>query len=310
MSEEATSGTTTAEPGTTGQTTGTHAGGGQAGGGSGTGPLPELKPGSTDTKWVTFLQEMLNYYYQMQVVSEDGNFGGQTVGVVRHFREQNSLDDGDTVDKEFWAKLGLQDSTSQSGGQKPGGQTGQQGHGQQGQGQHGQQTQQGGHGQQTQQNGESHGADFDDVDWPVRMDGSSSNETCWAAALAMVLQSRGENFTVDALCQQAGVTVNDWTNLQRAMEIGTNLGLPKVTCQDGTAAGLARELQAHGPLWTPLPGNEQHIVVLAGITPNGGDPYVHVLDPLNGVDHWLSMADLASGYGIGESFSGEVLSAR
>ncbi|HET9141330.1 papain-like cysteine protease family protein [Actinophytocola sp.] len=285
MADEATSGTTTADPGTESaptQTTGTQAGGG--GSGAGTGPLPELEPGSTNTQWVTFLQQMLNYYYQMQVCAEDGHFGGQTAGVVERFRKEKKLPAGDSVDTAVWGKLGLQDSPAQSGGQ---GQSGQHGQGQQG--------------------GGSQDADFDPVDWQVTMEAAGSNETCWAAALAMVLRYRGDNYTVEDLCQRGNVSATDWTPASRALEIGAGLSMRSMTCQAGVAASLAADLKAHGPLWTPVPGDEYHIVVLTGITPYEGNPHVHVLDPLGGNDVWLSMADLASGYGIGESFSGEVL---
>src|SRR5919197_3861282 len=50
--------------------------------------LPDLSEGSTDQKWVKFLQQMLNYYYQTQVVPESGTFDSQTAHVVAHYREQ------------------------------------------------------------------------------------------------------------------------------------------------------------------------------------------------------------------------------
>jgi len=111
----------------------------------------------------------------------------------------------------------------------------------------------------------------------------------------------------DSLCEQNGQSTQEWTSLQRATAIGAQLGLNQVVCQGGTAASLAEAMSNHGPLWTPVPGNEYHVIVLAGVTANEGNPQVHVLDPTTGADSWLPMADLAAQYGISDAFRGEVL---
>jgi hypothetical protein len=305
MPDETTASTTTAETPTTdagAQTTGGTTGGATVGrGGKRPDELPYKEPGDVDppegtrdehgtevSRWITYLQQMLNYTYQMQVVMEDGHFGSMTANAVSHFREQTNLPAGEFVDKEFWLKLGVQDLAAewdrQNAGRGGSGAGGQQGSG-----------------------GSSGGTDFSEVDLGVSMVQANTNEACWAAALATVLNYRGESYDTDSLCEQNGQSTQEWTSLQRATAIGAQLGLNQVVCQGGTAASLAEAMSNHGPLWTPVPGNEYHVIVLAGVTANEGNPQVHVLDPTTGADSWLPMADLTAQYGISDAFRGEVL---
>jgi hypothetical protein len=71
---------------------------------------PALGTGQPNpTDWVFYLQQMLNFKYQMQVVEENGTWDAATANAVAHFREYYGLGSGDTVDKKTWKELGHED---------------------------------------------------------------------------------------------------------------------------------------------------------------------------------------------------------
>lgn len=74
---------------------------------------PDLAPGQS-SEWVRYLQSLLNYHYQQTVVPENGEFDETTENAVRHYREQNGLSGGSTVDSEVWALLANQSEPSSS----------------------------------------------------------------------------------------------------------------------------------------------------------------------------------------------------
>ena len=65
---------------------------------------PDLEPGAS-SEWVAYLQQMLNHHYQQTVVDENGWFDDATASAVAHFRAQNGLPEGSTVDSGFWDTL-------------------------------------------------------------------------------------------------------------------------------------------------------------------------------------------------------------
>lgn len=68
---------------------------------------PDLKPGETG-RWVTYLQEMINFYYRASgkvVITVNGQFDANTERVVQYFRKQQHLPDGTNVDQTVWIKL-------------------------------------------------------------------------------------------------------------------------------------------------------------------------------------------------------------
>jgi Papain-like cysteine protease AvrRpt2 len=236
-------------------------------------------------RWITYLQQMLNYIYQMQVVMEHGKFDDITANAVRHFREQNHLDPGEHVDIEFWKKLGVEDAPAHGAGA--------------------------GAGAGAQQGGGQHGdGSFQDVDgYSVTLVQKTTEESRWAAALATVANLRGDGLTVESLCQRANTTEYEQIDVQRAQGVGADLGLRVVACNGATAQVLAETLYSYGPLWTPIPGDDYHQIVLAGIKANGGHPTVWVFDPATGGDSWMALTDLASHYGINESYQANLLAA-
>lgn len=96
---------------------------------------PDLEPG-TSSEWVSYLQQMLNHHYQQTVVAENGEFDDATASAVAHFRDQNDLPSGSSVDSAFWdALLGRSavsapaDSPGQDSGIGDHGETGDAGYG-------------------------------------------------------------------------------------------------------------------------------------------------------------------------------------
>lgn len=65
---------------------------------------PDLAPGES-SEWVLYLQQMINHHYQQAVVPESGAFDETTASAVSHFREQNGLAAGHTVDSSVWNRL-------------------------------------------------------------------------------------------------------------------------------------------------------------------------------------------------------------
>lgn len=68
---------------------------------------PDVHPGDTG-RWVNYAQEMLNHYYRdsgRPVITVSGTFDADTERVVRYFRQQQHLPEGDSVDQNVWIKL-------------------------------------------------------------------------------------------------------------------------------------------------------------------------------------------------------------
>ena len=227
--------------------------------------------GNAVPRWITYLQQMLNYHYQTEVVPTTGDFEWLTARTVSHFREQNGLGEGTFVDIQFWNKLGVEDAPDE-----------QQGDGQQA------------------------GQGFSDVDWgvsPVDLADASVN---WAACIAIVLNTREGDITVESLCERAGVAV-ERKSWHEAQTVGLGCGMYVVTCHGAAEAEWAGILNQHGPLWVPNPHDEYHVMVVAGVVHDGDHAAIHVLDPARGSDHWLPFSDFVSSYGITEGYQGELL---
>jgi hypothetical protein len=250
---------------------------------------------------------MLNHHYQQSVVEENGQFDDTTANVVSHLRQQNSLPEGSNVDHSVWQILtgGGGGSTQQGDGQQ---------HAQQGDAaQHGQQGQHGDPAQQGQgQPGDGQGAAaaVQPVDFPLTLMSQPDDTTCWAASMVMVLNGTGENLTVEELCTKNNVDHQGKT-YSEALPIGTAMGMHEVYCACWMESGWAEVLSANGPLWTPVPGNEYHIIVVAGIRPkDGGSAEIHVYDPWppgSGAESWMDFATFTQTYEMGEGYGGNLL---
>lgn len=69
-------------------------------------PTISMTQNNTDAGWVMYLQQMLNYFYKTQVVTEDGDYGPVTDNAVAHFRELHQYSGEPVVDAEIWKLLG------------------------------------------------------------------------------------------------------------------------------------------------------------------------------------------------------------
>lgn len=69
---------------------------------------PVLKDDNANshTDWVFYLQQLLNYAYEQQVLREDGHWGAHTANAVEHYRKHYNLGNDAVVDAETWKKLG------------------------------------------------------------------------------------------------------------------------------------------------------------------------------------------------------------
>ena len=300
MADETTTAPTEEQPAAATTTGETHAAGG-AGAAAGhddhePDKLPELHEGATDTKWVKYLNQMLNYYYQMQVVPEDGHYDSQTANVVSHYRGLVGLPAGQHVDKEMWLKLGVEDShAAWQERQHNKASSAQHGAGQQGAGHAAGQQHGGAH------NGE-HGehASFEAQHHAVNLISPPNAGSCWAASMAMVLNFKGGSHTVESVCEHGHIDPQDFKSAGEVTSIGTELGLQQVYCDGTSAAGWAEALR-NGPLWTPNPGNDSVVLVIAGINGSGEDVTVHVLDPAQNLDDWLPFTQFSQNYAFGDS---------
>ncbi|GLZ39448.1 papain-like cysteine protease family protein [Actinokineospora sp. NBRC 105648] len=244
---------------------------------------PDLAPGES-SEWVTYLQQMLNHHYQQSVVPESGEFDDTTAGAVSHFADQNGLSSGQNVDAAFWdALLGRSGGGSDSGGSSGGSGGGSSG------------------GEQGQQ--------LHEVDFPVTLLSQPDETTCWAASMVMVLNARGGDYTVERLCEETGAN-HDGKTWDEAEPIGKQVGMGSVYCACWTEQGWADVLSANGPLWTPVPGNAYHIIVVAGIRNGSAGAEVHVYDPWpagSGDESWLDFASFTQQYEMAEGYGADLL---
>ncbi len=260
-------------------------------------PLPDLDADSSNTEWIKYLQQMLNYHYGSQVVTENGQYDSQTEGAVEHFRSQQGLHAGPNVNAKVWEKLGVEDpleawkrthpqgAGQQQGGHPPAGQQ----HG----GEHGQQGQ---HGQHEQQHEDA----YEPVYHGVNMVTLANDGACWAAAMAIVLNAKnGSSLTVENVCEQGHVEANDHKSASETRSIGTDLGLQQVIVNGSTPGGWAQAL-ASGALWTPNPQNDSNVLVIAGVSGTGAEAIIHVLDPSKYLDEWMPFHQFTEYYGFGD----------
>jgi hypothetical protein len=127
----------------------------------------------------------------------------------------------------------------------------------------------------------------------------------WASSLATVLNSKGNSYTVDSLCEHVGATKEQKT-WSEAAQIGANQGMFWVHCNGNTAQAWAGALQ-NGLLWVPNPTNDTHMFVVAGIRGSGNQAEVHVLDAQHGTDNWFSVQEFTQYFGMTDGYYGEFL---
>jgi hypothetical protein len=244
---------------------------------------PTLGPGQENPEeWVRYLQEMLNWYYQMQVVNQDGKFGAQTANAVEHLRGQLHLSDGSEVDAEVWKAIG--DGGSRGTGNSSGAEHGEQG-------------------ESEQDGSEDVGAG---TDVPVTLL-ATDPEVSWAAAIAMVATAGNNAQTVESVLERSPQR-NRTASEARQLAV-EQFALSEKNCRGDRAESWAGLLAAHGALWVPVPDVDDHVFVVAGIGQNGDEVQIHVLDPRTGADEWADFATFRDDYNMVDGVDLKVLAA-
>lgn len=153
---------------------------------------------------------------------------------------------------------------------------------------------------------------MDQVQFGVNLVPQHHEGTCWAASMAMVVNSRdGSSITDDDVVSQTG-SDTDGKTWDDAAALASTLNLVQVAPACWTPDGWAEVLNSHGPIWTPEPGAPYHIVVVAGIqgdgTPEGSafaiyDPW----PPDGGNVSTPSFTDFEQQYELGEGYGAQLL---
>jgi hypothetical protein len=239
---------------------------------------------SHQPRWIAYLQQMLNYHYQQEVVPDSGEFEWLTARAVRHFREQNGLPEGEHVDHALWGKLGVEDTPEDTSHSGSGAHDGS------------------GHADGAQ------GGDFTDVQHPASMVDVPDSNLSWAASLAIMANTKGNSYTVDSFCEHVGAAKEpkSWQDAE-SVALGAGLGFLQVTCNGDTAEGWATVLNSSGSaLWVPDPTGAEHMIVVAGIRHGSHGAEIHVLDPSGG-EEWMPFTDFTTNFGMTDGYQGELL---
>jgi lysine/ornithine N-monooxygenase len=127
-----------------------------------------------------------------------------------------------------------------------------------------------------------------------------SDGSCWAAAMAIVLNAKGlGSFTPQSVCEQAHIEVNDFKTASDVRHVGSELGLHPVVCNGSTPSGWAQVLHS-GPVWAPNPQNDNNVVVIAGVSGSGAEAIIHVVNPQTNFNDWMNFAQFTQEYGFGD----------
>jgi len=99
-----------------------------------------------------------------------------------------------------------------------------------------------------------------------------TEQSCWAASIAMLLGK-----TPEEVVQEAGMSLTEgygWTEIEPAAK---KLGLGEVAPACGMPSLLAGWLQDNGPLWVVEVGAPYHAVVVSGVEGDGTVDGTHVV---------------------------------
>lgn len=153
------------------------------------------------------------------------------------------------------------------------------------------------------------------VDHPLTYVAQSTNNTCWAASTAMMLNRGSDMEIVNEMKEAFPDSV--WDDGATELELGqvaSQYGLTQVypVCQG--ADGWEQWLNENGPMLIQIPGNAYHSIVVVGI--RGGEDEerqvseaveMHVLDPWSG-DRWIDFDTFNNDYELAGDWSNNVYS--
>ncbi|WP_054053785.1 peptidoglycan-binding protein [Alloactinosynnema sp. L-07] len=238
-----------------------------------------LRTGSTESDWVTYLQQLLR---------SEGYWDGEDTGVfddaldaaVRNYQTAMNMQVDGVVGRQTWG--GLRDHVSlEPGPPDPADGTG-------------------------DGDGDQAGWQAGEVDHGVVHITQQSEATCWAAAIAMIINYRdGSDFDDHTLCDHVGLDRDGATVAevdQALAQVDMHLIAPACFTPDGWL-----QLLDNGPKGVIVPGAPWHRIVIAGAktdgTPEG--TWLHVLDPAGG-DSWQSYEDVEEQFEAGAPRSNNI----
>lgn len=160
------------------------------------------------------------------------------------------------------------------------------------------------------------------ADYPVALIPQPDKNSCWAAAMAMLLSWRRKaSFAPETLAQEVGASLASSYGWDLLAAVRERYGFQEITQPSNTSlyhspTQWADWLSQHGALWVVIVG-APHAVVVAGIRGDLNDPaatQVKVLNPWDtrvafdtdpvafhpgngGYEDWLSFADFAADFG-------------
>jgi hypothetical protein len=99
-----------------------------------------------------------------------------------------------------------------------------------------------------------------------------TEESCWAASIAMLLGT-----TPQDVVDQAGMSLDKGYGWDKIEPAGKTLGLAELAPACGMPDVLAGRVQDNGPLWVVEVGAPYHAVVVAGVEGDGTVDGTHVI---------------------------------
>jgi hypothetical protein len=243
-----------------------------------------LRTGSTESDWVIYLQQLLR---------NEGYWDGEDTGVfdqaldaaVQNYQTAMNMQVDGVVGRQTWG--GLRDHVSlPPGPPDPDGGSSTSGDG--------------------DGSGDGAGWESGEIDHGVIYIHQQSEETCWAACLAMIVNYRdGSDFDDHTLCDHVGLAKDGATVAevdQALAQLDMHLIPPACFTPDGWL-----QLLANGPKGVIVPGAPWHRIVIAGAKTDGTaeGTWLHVLDP-DDAEGWQSYEDVESRFEAGSPRSNNI----
>jgi hypothetical protein len=99
-----------------------------------------------------------------------------------------------------------------------------------------------------------------------------TEQSCWAASIAMLLSTTPED-----VVQQAGMSLDEGYGWDKIEPAAKTLGLAELAPACGMPDLMASWVQDNGPLWVVEVGAPYHAVVVAGVEGDGSIDGTHVI---------------------------------
>jgi papain like cysteine protease AvrRpt2 len=134
-----------------------------------------------------------------------------------------------------------------------------------------------------------------------------TEQSCWAASIAMLLDK-----TPQDVVQEAGMSLDEGYGWEHIEPAAKTLGLAELAPACGTPDVLASWVQDNGPLWVVEVGAPYHAVVVAGVEGDGSVDGTHVVvynpwPPGSGAIENPTFADFERDFELGAGSSAAIL---